>query len=96
MIESFKDKLAQAIFDGDRTKDTKRIHRNLIKKTEKKLDLINAAIRLEDLKIPPGNKLEKLSGNYKGYYSIRVDGQWRLIFKWKNGFAHEVQFIDYH
>jgi len=63
---------------------------------KRKLEAVNAAGRLEDLTIPPSNRLEKLKGNLKDFYSIRVNDQWRVIFKWINGEPHEVRIVDYH
>jgi len=62
----------------------------------RKLDMVNAAAKLEDLKSPPGNRLEALKGDWAGYHSIRINDQWRVIFKWKEGAAHEVKIRDYH
>ena len=58
--------------------------------------MIDNACRLDDLKIPPGNRLEALKGKLKGYYSIRINDQWRLIFKWLQGDAYELEIVDYH
>ena len=58
--------------------------------------MLEAAEAVEDLRIPPGNRLEKLTGNRKGQYSIRINDQWRICFKWKQGDAHEVEIVDYH
>jgi proteic killer suppression protein len=58
--------------------------------------LLDAAERLEDLRIPPGNRLEKLSGNRQGQYSIRINDQWRICFQWKQGDAYDVEIVDYH
>ena len=58
--------------------------------------MINNSIDLNDLRIPPSNRLEKLSGNYKDFYSIRINDQWRIIFSWQAGHVHEVEIIDYH
>ena len=63
---------------------------------KRKLEAVNAASRLEDLTIPPSNRLEKLKGNFKQFYSIRINDQWRVIFKWINGEPHEVRIVDYH
>ena len=60
------------------------------------MDLMNAATILDDLRIPPGNRLEGLKGNYAGFYIVRINDQWRIIFKWLNGDADKVQIIDYH
>lgn len=64
--------------------------------TRRKLRMLNNSQSLSDLMIPPSNRLEKLKGTYKTYYSIRVNDQWRIIFKWKNGNAEHVELIDYH
>jgi len=66
------------------------------KLAQRKLGLLDAAESVEDLRVPPGNRLEKLSGNRKGQYSIRVNNQWRICFRWKNGQALDVEIIDYH
>jgi proteic killer suppression protein len=58
--------------------------------------VVNAAVSLEDLKVPPANRLEKLKGNLKEFYSIRIGDQWRMIFRWVNGEAHDVRIVDYH
>jgi proteic killer suppression protein len=62
----------------------------------RKLRMLNNSINLADLRIPPSNRLEKLSGNFKDFYSIRINDQWRIIFKWNSGSAFEVEIIDYH
>lgn len=63
---------------------------------KRKLEALNAATRLDDLKVPLSNRLEKLLGDLKDFYSIRVNDQWRVIFKWRDGDAHEVRLMDYH
>ena len=62
----------------------------------RKLRMLNNSVTLLDLKIPPNNRLEKLSGNLKGFYSIRINDQWRIIFKWQGNNALEVEIVDYH
>jgi len=62
----------------------------------RKLLLLDAAEKLEDLRIPPGNRLEKLIGNRQGQYSIRINDQWRICFRWSEGDAYEVEIVDYH
>jgi proteic killer suppression protein len=62
----------------------------------RRLMLLDAAERLEDLRIPPGNRLEKLSGKRQGKYSIRINDQWRICFRWQQGDAYEVEIVDYH
>ncbi len=66
------------------------------RRAKRKLDALNAASRIEDLNVPPSNRLEKLSGDLKEFYSIRVNDQWRVIFKWSAGEAREVRIVDYH
>jgi len=62
----------------------------------RRLMLLDAAERLEDLRIPPGNRLEKLFGNRQGQYSIRINDQWRICFRWQQGDAYDVEIVDYH
>jgi proteic killer suppression protein len=62
----------------------------------RKLGLVDAAEKLEDLRVPPGNRLEKLKGRRLGQHSIRVNDQWRICFQWKDGNAYDVQIVDYH
>ena len=62
----------------------------------RKLRMLNNSLTLQDLKIPPSNRLEKLSGKLKGYFSIRINDQWRIIFQWHSGNAYHVEIIDYH
>jgi len=61
-----------------------------------KLEILNAVVSLDDLKVPPGNRLEALKGNRKGQYSIRINSPWRICFTWKNGNTHDVEIVDYH
>jgi len=93
MIKSFGDKTTEKIFNGERVR---RVSPKLEKGAIKKLDMINFVTGLEQLRIPPANRLEKLSGDLAGFYSIRINDQFRIIFKWINDHAYEVQLIDYH
>ena len=93
MIKSFLDKRTEEIFNGRRVK---RMDGELQKKVLRRLRYIDAAERIEDLRVPPSNKLEKKEGDLRNFYAIWVNWQWRIIFKWVDGFAHEVQLIDYH
>lgn len=93
MIESFKGKTTLAIFQG---KKLKNFSRELLEKALSKLEQLDSIKELRELSIPAGNKLEALSGERKGQYSIRVDKQWRIVFKYKDGKAYEVEFVDYH
>ena len=70
--------------------------KNIHRIVARKLDMIDAATILDDLKVPPNNRLESLKGDLKEYYSIRINSQWRIIFKWKNGNAINVAIVDYH
>ena len=92
MIRSFGDRPTEALFNDQRVRQFQGIAR----KAKRKLEAVNAASRLEDLMIPPSNMLEKLLGDLKEFYSIRVDRQWRVIFKWIDGEPHEVRIVDYH
>lgn len=93
MIKSFGDKRTEKIFNGERVRQ---VSPELEKGAIKKMDMINFVTGLEQLRIPPGNRLEKLSGDLAGFYSVRINDQFRIIFKWINDHAYEVQLIDYH
>ncbi len=93
MIKSFADKNTEAIFNRRLKKG---MHPELAKKALKGLRNIESSVALEDLRIPPGNKLEALKGDRKGQHSIRVNDQWRICFRWENGHAFDVEFCDYH
>jgi proteic killer suppression protein len=92
MIRSFGDKATEALFNDERVRQFGGIAR----KAKRKLEAVNAATRLDDLMVPPSNRLEKLSGDLREFYSIRVDRQWRVIFKWIDGDPHEVRIVNYH
>jgi proteic killer suppression protein len=93
MIVSFGDKTTQKIWDGEWVKG---FSTDIQYTARRKLRMLNNSIDIKDLMIPPSNRLEKLKGNRKDFYSIRVNDQWRLIFKWENGNAFNVELIDYH
>jgi toxin HigB-1 len=92
MIRSFGEKRTAALFRDERVRQFAGIARI----AKRKLEAINAASRVEDLTVPPSNRLEKLRGNLQGFYSIRINDQWRVIFKWIDGEPHDVRIIDYH
>ena len=96
MIRSIANTTTQDIFDGEKWKAARKLPRELHDKARRLLDLINAATRIDDLRIPPGNRLEALKSDYKGFHSIRINDQWRVVFRWLDGGADEVQIIDYH
>jgi proteic killer suppression protein len=96
MIASFGDQATEDLFHGRPSARSRRIPRDLLAVVLRKLDLINAAAALQDLRSPPGNRLEALAGDLKGRHSIRVNDQWRLVFRWEGSDAHEVTLQDYH
>ena len=93
MIRSFRDKVAEAVFDG---KCPKGFPADLFKVVRRKLEALHAATCLDDLRSPPGNRLEALSRDRKGQYSIRINDQWRICFSWADGGAENVEIVDYH
>lgn len=93
MILSFGSKDTQKIWDGERVK---KMPNAIQEVSRRKLRMLNNSQDLTDLQIPPSNKLEKLKGNLKDFYSIQINDQWRIIFKWDSGNSSEVEIIDYH
>ena len=93
MIISFGSKQTDKIWNGERVK---KIPIEIQQIGRRKLRMLNNSQIMSDLMIPPSNRLEKLSGKLKDYYSIRINDQWRIIFKWKNNHSFEVEIIDYH
>ncbi len=93
MILSWADKDAEQIWLSF---FVKKLPKEIQRTAKRKLVHIHAAISIEDLRIPPGNRLEKLQGNRKDYWSIRINDQWRISFKWDKGNAFEVEIVDYH
>ncbi|MEM9001861.1 MAG: type II toxin-antitoxin system RelE/ParE family toxin [Bacteroidota bacterium] len=93
MIVSFGSKETEQIWKGIRVKKMPIDIQNI---GRRKLRMLNNSQDLKDLRVPPSNRLEKLSGDLSGFYSIRINKQWRIIFKWDNGNANEVEIIDYH
>ena len=93
MIISFGSKDTEKVWNGERIK---RIPLEIQQIGRRKLRMLNNSQNTKDLSIPPSNKLEKLSGKLKEFYSIRINDQWRIIFKWENSHASEVEIIDYH
>jgi proteic killer suppression protein len=93
MILSFGNKDTNKIWNGERVKG---LAGDLQEIARRKLRMLNNVQNLTDLQIPPSNRLEKLKGNLKDFYSIRINSQWRIIFKWDGGNASEVEIIDYH
>lgn len=93
MNVSFGNKETEKIWNGI---VSKKLPREIQEIARRKLRMINNSIDIVDLRIPPANRLEKLKGNLKEFYSIRINNQWRIIFKWKNGNAFDIEIIDYH
>ena len=93
MIQSFGDKDTESLFYRERIK---KLPRELLQRGRSKLLIIHAATNENDLRIPPGNHFERLKGNKKEWCSIRINDQWRVMFKWAGGNAHEVTITDYH
>lgn len=95
-IQSFGDEATEDIFNGVSSKATRKFPAAIIETAHRKLDMINAAAVIGDLNTPPGNRLEKLKGKLADFYSIRVNDQFRIIFRFDSGKADAVQLIDYH
>ena len=93
MIRSFRDTEARKIFERSRSR---RIPPSIARVALRKLLLLDAAESLDDLRIPPGNRLEKLTGNRAGRYNIRINEQWRICFEWSSAGADQVEIVDYH
>ena len=92
MIKGFRCKETEKVFQRRYTKKFSGIQRIALRK----LLILDAAGSLGDLRVPPANRLEKLTGDRKGQHSIRVNDQWRICFRWRAGHAHEVEIVDYH
>jgi len=96
MIITFLSESTRDIYDGLESKQARKISQSIWKVAQRKLDFLNAAHTLIDLKSPPANRLEALKGHLKGKYSIRINDQYRLMFEFRDGNAYEVEIIDYH
>lgn len=92
MIRSFRDKRTEMLFEDGVVRQFQAFAR----RAKRKLEMIQAASRLDDLSVPASNRLEKLKGDLKQYHSIRINDQWRIIFIWRDGDAYEVGIVDYH
>ena len=96
MIDSFGNRLAEDLYFDRQSRATRAFAADLRRIARRKLLYLHDAAELKDLRVPPGNRLETLKGNYKGKHSIRINGQWRIVFRWQNGNAFEVEVVDYH
>jgi toxin HigB-1 len=93
VIQSFKDKETQKIFERQRSR---KLPSDIQQIALRKLRMLNRAETLQDLRVPPANRLERLVGDREGQYSIRVNDQWRICFEWQGGEASDVEIVDYH
>jgi proteic killer suppression protein len=93
MIRSFADREVELIWNGVASR---RLPGDIQAVARRKLRMLNNAMALDDLRIPPANRLEALKGDRRGQHSIRINDQWRVCFRWKDGDAHDVQIVDYH
>jgi proteic killer suppression protein len=93
VIKSFRDRNAERLFDR---RPTRRFGGEVQTVALRKLRMLDAAIRLDDLRVPPGNRLERLRGDRSGQHSIRINDRWRICFRWHGGDAYDVEIADYH
>ena len=93
MIKSFKCRETERLFRGQ---FSRKFPRDIQRIAARKLEILDAATELKSLRVPPSNHLEKLKGNRTGQHSIRINDQWRLVFRWESGNAYDVQIVDYH
>jgi proteic killer suppression protein len=96
VIVSFGDAATEALFHGHRDAKLRRLPTDVRSVAVRKLDMLNAATQILDLRVPPGNRLEALRGDRKGFHSIRVNDQWRLVFRWTPHGPERVSLVDYH
>lgn len=96
MIRAFGNALAKDLFYDKQSKATRSFPSQLRRPARRKLLYFHDAADMRDLRIPPGNQLESLKGKWKGFHSIRINDQWRLVFQWSGGHAYGVHIIDYH
>jgi len=92
MIRSFGDRRTEALYNDE----VVTAFQGNARRAKRRLEAVDAAARLADLRVPPSNRPEKLRGRLKGFHSIRINDQWRIVFKWVDGHAHEVTIVDYH
>ena len=93
MIVSFGSKITEKIWKGERVS---KLPVEIQQIGRRKLRMLNNSFNINDLRIPPSNRLEKLKGDKKEYYSIRINNQWRIIFRWENNYSFDVEILDYH
>ena len=93
MIRTFRDKETERVFARERSR---KLPQDMQQMALRKLRMLNRATTLNDLRVPPANRLERLSGDRAGQYSIRINDQWRICFQWQDSDAYEVEIVDYH
>lgn len=93
MIKGFADNETEKVFSG---RHSRNLPADLQRRAKMRLDRIDAASDLDDLRVPPSHRLEKLLGNRVGQHSVRINQQWRVCFRWRSGDAYEVEIVDYH
>jgi proteic killer suppression protein len=96
MIRNLADRVTEDIYNGTNSRHARRIPKELHDKIRRLLDQLNAVTKIEMLRVPPSNNLEKLKGNLSRYWSLRINKQWRIIFKWDIDNAYDVKIVDYH
>lgn len=96
MIESFGNALAEDLFEDKKSRATRSFPADLHRVARRKLLYLHDAADLRDLAVPPGNRLQPLKGRFAGFHSIRINDQWRIVFRWSGGSAFDVQVLDYH
>ena len=95
-IVGFGNKLAEDLYDDRQSKEIRHFPSELYRIARRKLLYLHSASTLGDLRVPPGNRLEALHGQWRGYFSIRINQQWRVLFRWQGANAHDVRVLDYH
>ena len=96
MIKSFGNRITEDLYNGTSNARVKRLPPDIKESALYKLDMLNAAMSLDDLRSSPGNRLESLHGDYGGFHSIRINAQWRIVFRWHDSSAYDVEIVDYH
>jgi proteic killer suppression protein len=96
VVKSFGNRLAEDLYEDSQTKVTRKFPAELRRVARRKLLYLHDAATLGDLRVPPGNHLEALKGDWAGFHSLRINDQWRVTFRWSGGDAYEVYIIDYH
>ena len=96
MIRGFSDKVTEDLYHGKNSKNARKVPKSIWRIIQRKLDMLNRAASLRDLRVSPNNRLERLRGDLEGFHSIRVNDQYRIVFAFRDGDAHDVRVLDYH